>query len=153
MFYPATGLAFSWSQLSGTSVTLNNSHTANASFTAPAVVAVTPLIFALNTTNSAGSSIDQVTVTINPTTIDQITFQQVTWKSGKGSGTLTVLASSNIASSSLFVSASTPDIAKTAMTSLGGGRWQALITIKPAPALVTVTSSLGASASSTVGKG
>ncbi|KAK0200589.1 hypothetical protein DFS33DRAFT_1224370, partial [Desarmillaria ectypa] len=98
--------------------------------------------------NDAGESSDQVIINVNPgPTVDSITVEQASWKSGKGSGTLTVIASTNIISSQLLVSvsATNPDVDTIAMTSLGSGRFQALVSIKPSPAFVTVTSSLGAS--------
>ncbi len=46
--------------------------------------------------------------------------------------------------------ATNPDIALTPMTPLGAGRFQSLVTIRPAPERVTVTSSLGGFASTVV---
>ncbi|THU90564.1 hypothetical protein K435DRAFT_675871 [Dendrothele bispora CBS 962.96] len=100
-------------------------------------------------TNSAGNSTDTVMVDIVPNTVDHITLETVSWKSGKGSGTLTVIASTDNLSAMLFVSvrATNPDVSTLAMTSLGSGRWQALVSMRPAPATVTVTSNLGGFAS------
>ncbi|KAK0488389.1 hypothetical protein EDD18DRAFT_1079001 [Armillaria luteobubalina] len=102
------------------------------------------MVFTLTVSNDAGKSSDQVVININPgPTVDSITIEEASWKSGKGSGTLTVIASTNVASSQLF--ATDPDVDTIAMTSLGSGRFQALVSIRPSPVLVTITSSLGAS--------
>lgn len=152
---PVNGtVTFAWAQVSGPAVQLNGTTNATATFNAPTVTTATTLVFSLKASNTFGSSNDTVTVTINPSQgqVDHITFESVTWKSGKGSGTLTVIADTDVSSSKLFMSATNPDIPTVSMTSLGGNRWQALVMIKPAPTLVTVTSSLGGSASSGVGK-
>ncbi|PBK87641.1 hypothetical protein ARMGADRAFT_938447 [Armillaria gallica] len=139
-----TNLTFSWSQTSGVTVELANANSINVTFLAPAVSTVSTLVFTLTVSNDAGESSDQVVININPgPTVDSITIEEASWKSGKGSGTLTVIASTNVASSQLF--ATDPDVDTIAMTSLGSGRFQALVSIRPSPVLVTITSSLGAS--------
>ncbi|KAK0432809.1 hypothetical protein EV421DRAFT_1461662 [Armillaria borealis] len=141
-----TNLTFSWLQTSGVTVELANANSINATFLAPAVSTVSTLVFTLTVSNDAGESSDQVVININPgPTVDSITVEEASWKSGKGSGTLTVIASTNVISSQLFVSATDPDVDTIAMTSLGSGRFQALVSIRPSPVLVTITSSLGAS--------
>ncbi|KAF8890952.1 hypothetical protein BD779DRAFT_220306 [Infundibulicybe gibba] len=100
---PLDGLTFRWNQTAGPAVSLVNSTSPIASFTAPTVTVVTSLTFSLTVSNSKGSSTDNVMVVINPTQVDHITFESVTWKSGHGSGTLTVIASSDITSSKLFL--------------------------------------------------
>lgn len=60
-------VSFSWSQLSGTAVTLNNATTSDADFTAPDVAAGAPevLTFRLTVTDAAGlSDTDDVSVTV-----------------------------------------------------------------------------------------
>ncbi|KAF5362621.1 hypothetical protein D9758_009603 [Tetrapyrgos nigripes] len=147
-------LTFTWTQLSGPTVSLNSTGNGTVTFVAPAVSSITNLIFQLTVANSAGNSTDTVMVNIVPVVIDHITLDLVSWKSGKGSGTLTVIATTDVASAMLFVSATNPDVATIAMTSLGAGRFQALVSMRPAPASVTVTSNLGGfAATSTIAHG
>lgn len=57
----------SWTQLSGTSVTLSNANTNNASFIAPAVSASTPLVFEYKAIDSKGKQATaQTTITVTP---------------------------------------------------------------------------------------
>ena len=59
-----TILAYSWSQLSGVAVTLENANTPTPFFTAPIVNSDTPLTFRVTVTDDdAASSSDDVTVT------------------------------------------------------------------------------------------
>ncbi|KAF9048371.1 hypothetical protein BDZ89DRAFT_941281, partial [Hymenopellis radicata] len=96
--------------------------------------------------SAAGSSFDTVVLTINPSAVvDSITLEEVSWKSGRGSGLLTVIATTNMASSTLFMSATNPNIATIAMTPQGNNRFQVVVSLRPAPQSVTVSSSLGAS--------
>ena len=56
--------SYAWSQISGTSVTLQNANTAQASFTAPDTAG--PLVFRLTVTDNLGATgSDDVTVTVN----------------------------------------------------------------------------------------
>ncbi len=60
-------LSFSWSQVSGANVTINNASTANASFTAPDVAAGNPemLTFRLTVTDAGGlAANDEVSITV-----------------------------------------------------------------------------------------
>jgi hypothetical protein len=60
-------VTFSWEQVSGTNVTLNNASSANAAFTAPDVLAGNPevLSFRLTVTDAAGlAATDEVSVTV-----------------------------------------------------------------------------------------
>ena len=60
-----TIVAYSWSQLSGTSVSIASANSANASFIAPSVDADTNLLFQLQVTDSSGGTdIDTVTITV-----------------------------------------------------------------------------------------
>lgn len=147
---PPDDLTFLWSQISGPAVSLSSTTNATTSFNAPSVSALTTVMFRLVVSNSRGNSSDTVMITVNPSQIDHISFEEVDWQSGKGSGILTVIASTDSAVSQLFMSATNPDIASTPMSPLGGGRFQSLVTIKPAPERVTVTSSLGGFASTVV---
>ncbi|KAJ7579233.1 hypothetical protein C8J56DRAFT_340014 [Mycena floridula] len=139
------GVEFEWSQVSGIDVDLVNATSSRATFKAPSATSMVALTFSLNTTNAAGSTSDNVTVTVVPgnQVVDRITFETATWKAGKGSGTLTVIADSNIEGSQLILSALDADMSAIPMTSLGGGRWEILVSIRPAPTSVTVTSSFG----------
>jgi len=56
-------LTFAWGQVSGPGVVLSNPALPSPSFTAPAVLAVTPLVFSLTTTDPGGLS-DSATVTV-----------------------------------------------------------------------------------------
>ncbi|MCA0899155.1 glycosyl hydrolase family 18 protein [Microbulbifer agarilyticus] len=57
-------LTYSWVQVSGTSVTLQNASSASASFTAPAVSADEELVFSLTVSDGEASDSDQVAVTV-----------------------------------------------------------------------------------------
>ncbi|KAL0949902.1 hypothetical protein HGRIS_009930 [Hohenbuehelia grisea] len=145
-------LDFAWSQLSGPPVQLSSAASAMTNFTAPSVASLTTLMFKFTVSNTHGNSSDTVMITVNPSQIDHITFQEVSWQSGKGSGTLIVRASTDSDSAQLFMTATNPDIATIPMMPQGGGIFQVLVTVKPAPTQVTVTSSLGGFASTVVSK-
>ncbi|ESK86953.1 hypothetical protein Moror_3350 [Moniliophthora roreri MCA 2997] len=136
-------VTFTWNQTAGQNVDLDTSGGINATFTAPTVTALTTLTFTLEASSAAGKSTDEVVINVNPAIADSITVSTVSWKSGGGSGTLTVRASTNSPVSQLFVSAST--IARVAMNRIGDMQFESLISIRPAPASVTISSSLGAS--------
>ncbi|WP_261324632.1 glycosyl hydrolase family 18 protein [Microbulbifer agarilyticus] len=57
-------LTYSWVQVSGTSVTLQNASSASASFTAPAVSSDEELVFSLTVSDGEASDSDQVSVTV-----------------------------------------------------------------------------------------
>jgi surface protein len=61
-------LSYAWTQTSGTSVTLSSSTASQPTFTAPIAANTTTLIFSLvvTDTESADSSADTVTITVNP---------------------------------------------------------------------------------------
>ena len=61
-------LSYAWTQTSGTSVTLSSSTASQPAFTAPTAASTTTLIFSLvvTDTESADSSADTVTITVNP---------------------------------------------------------------------------------------
>ena len=61
-------LSYAWTQISGTSVTLSSSTASQPTFTAPRAASTTTLIFSLvvTDTESADSSADTVTITVNP---------------------------------------------------------------------------------------
>jgi DNA-binding beta-propeller fold protein YncE len=63
-------LTYSWSQVSGSPVTLSDPSSSNPTFTAPKTNEVENLIFQLVVTNEEGisSEPDEVTITINPST-------------------------------------------------------------------------------------
>ncbi|KAK7036465.1 hypothetical protein VNI00_011662 [Paramarasmius palmivorus] len=138
-----SGVEFAWTQTGGDSVILDTAAGINATFTAPTVTSLAALTFTFQASNDAGSSTDEVVVNVNPAIADAITIETVDWKSGGGSGILTVRARTNSPVSQLFVSAST--IARVPMNPIGNQRFEALISIRPAPGSITVSSSLGAS--------
>ena len=59
-------LSFTWSQTSGTTVTLTNATTATPGFTAPTVTANTDLVFSVSVSDGTLSASDSVTVTVRP---------------------------------------------------------------------------------------
>ena len=65
---PDTGdtLTYSWSQTSGTTVSLTGTTTASPTFTAPTVTASTSLVFTLTVSDGTASATDTVTITVNP---------------------------------------------------------------------------------------
>lgn len=60
-------LSYSWIQLSGPNVTLSNGNTETPSFTAPDISAAENLVFELTVNDGELNDIDQVSVTVNPT--------------------------------------------------------------------------------------
>jgi hypothetical protein len=59
-------ITFSWTQVSGPSVSLSGTSTPTASFTAPSLIRTTALVFQLTVTDNQGtSSSDQVTITVS----------------------------------------------------------------------------------------
>lgn len=56
--------SYNWSQISGTTVTLSNATTAQPTFTSPASMSSSTLVFGLTITNSLGATSAQDTVTI-----------------------------------------------------------------------------------------
>jgi len=63
---PGTSDIFTWSQDSGTAVTLTNAGTANAEFVAPAVTVPTNLVLELTYTDGLTTGTDQVTIAVLP---------------------------------------------------------------------------------------
>jgi hypothetical protein len=61
----ATIVSYSWTQTSGTPVSLNGANTATPTFTAPTVTAPTSLTFSLTVTDSNGAVSSPATVTIS----------------------------------------------------------------------------------------
>ena len=66
-------VAYAWTQLSGTAVSLSGTDSATASFTAPEVSSATNLVFRFAATDDDGASAsDTVTVLVNPTASDLV---------------------------------------------------------------------------------
>ncbi|QNE31871.1 PhoX family phosphatase [Sphingomonas sp. NBWT7] len=66
-----TAQTVAWTQVSGPSVTLANTNSATATFTAPAVSSATPLVFRFTGTTGVGDSATaDTTVTVSPATLD-----------------------------------------------------------------------------------
>ncbi|AUB83928.1 PKD domain-containing protein [Candidatus Thiodictyon syntrophicum] len=63
---PGTSDIFTWTQDSGTAVTLTNAGTANAEFVAPAVTVPTNLVLELTYTDGLTTGTDQVTIAVLP---------------------------------------------------------------------------------------
>ena len=67
--FPATtttGITYLWTQILGPAVTINNSTSAVANFTAPTATQATILGFQLTATNGNGATFDQVYVGLDP---------------------------------------------------------------------------------------
>ncbi|MGY5450277.1 PKD domain-containing protein [Agarivorans sp. MS3-6] len=59
--------SYAWAQLSGSSVTLNDANSANASFTSPTLTTADTLVFQITVTDDEGAVIsDTVSVSVNP---------------------------------------------------------------------------------------
>ena len=85
-------LAFSWSQTSGTEVTLSDAAAESPTFEAPAVTGDTDLVFILNVTAGGESDTDTVTVTV----LDTIPPAFVSADYTAGNGTLVIAFSEPI---------------------------------------------------------
>jgi len=68
--------SYAWTQTGGTAVTLSSSASAQPSFTAPQVVAISTLTFSLVVTDNrgAGSAAASVTITVNPPLAGNVTI-------------------------------------------------------------------------------
>jgi hypothetical protein len=69
------GLTYSWTQKSGTTVTLSDDTLANPTFTAPTVSDETDLVFLFEATAGGQTSADTVTITVNPADTTELTVE------------------------------------------------------------------------------
>jgi hypothetical protein len=147
-------LTYQWTQVGGNAVTLNNPTTVHPSFTAPSTTPQT-LSFQLIVNTGFVSSIGSV-VQFNVLTADTLVVTIVEYRIFKQRLTVTATSSVLDGSSALFFTAfdfnGVPIPGMPAgglpMPFLGGGLYTAIVTGVQQPATVTVTSSLGGSASS-----
>jgi hypothetical protein len=144
-------LAYAWTQLSGPKVTLTGANTASPAFTAPNVgqgSGPSTLLFGLTVSNGFLTSTQaQVTVTVQAFP-DLITFTLIEYRTSRQR--LTINASSSVTSGAAVLTATIPNHAPAVMTNLGRGNYSLVLVGVPAPFEVSVTSSLGGSATSGV---
>ena len=145
----ALPLTYSWAQVSGPKVTLAGANTAKPTFTAPNVgngAGPASIVLALTVSNGILSSTPaQVTVTVQAFP-DLVTITLVEYRTSKQR--LTINASSSDTSGVPVFTATIPNLAPVVMTNLGRGNYTVVIVGVPAVSQVTVTSSLGGSATS-----
>lgn len=145
---PAGDLTYSWSQVSGPTVTLSGGASPTASFTAPSVAALTKYTFALTVTSASEktNSTDNIDVSSDPKGLDTLVIDSYTTTTQNG-GTISITAHSNVVdgTAKLSVQLLNPTAgAAIAMTSAGGGKYtySARSTKKPTGG-ITVSSNLG----------
>lgn len=95
--FPANDLSYSWTQISGPSVTLSSNSAINPSFTAPAGTTKATYNFTIKATSASKgtSSAANLTIISDPSVPDIITIDSYTWTSTQ-SGTISVTATTNI---------------------------------------------------------
>ncbi|THW72408.1 hypothetical protein D6D19_06535 [Aureobasidium pullulans] len=147
--FTANDLTYSWTQVSGPSVTLSSDSAATSSFTAPAGTAKATYIFNIKASSaSAGTSGNaNVTVVSDPAVADVVTIDSYTYNSS-GGGSVSVTASTNIvgynANLKLYLTNTATGTA-TAMTYNGGGKYSVNLpkTKKPANGITVVSDGKG----------
>ena len=147
--FTANDLTYSWTQVSGPSVTLSSDSAATPSFTAPAGTAKATYIFNIKASSaSAGTSGNaNVTVVSDPAVADVVTIDSYTYNSS-GGGSVSVTASTNIvgynANLKLYLTNTATGTA-TAMTYNGGGKYSVNLpkTKKPANGITVVSDGKG----------
>ena len=122
---PATGVTYSWTQISGPTVTLTGATTANASFTAPAGPAT--LVFQIKVTNALGA-FASVPVTVN-VAADTVSVFSAVWSTKAAK--VTVVAQSTLPAAPTSLAATifngaTVAVAQTTMTPRAAGAGQCL---------------------------
>jgi hypothetical protein len=140
---PRTGLTFRWQQIAGPTVTLSNPAAVSTTFRTPILpVASAPvdLVFNLTVSNTVGSSVDQVKITVNPPR------DTVSATAGFSTGTalrpnaqLIITANSNNTSGAAQLTA----VGYGPMTNQGGGAYSLVLVGVARPASVTVSSNFG----------
>ncbi len=145
----ALPLTYSWTQVSGPKVTITGATTANPTFVAPNVgngAGPQSVVLALTVSNGfIVSTPAQVTITVQSVP-DLITITLVEYRTGKQR--LTVNASSSVTTGAATLTCTLPNLAPTVMTNLGRGNYSVVFVGVPMVGSVTVTSSLGGSATS-----
>jgi hypothetical protein len=145
----ALPLTYSWTQVSGPKVTLTGANTAKPTFVAPNVgngAGPQDVVLALTVSNGfIVSTPAQVTITVQSVP-DLITITLVEYRTSKQR--LTVNASSSVTTGAATLTCTIPNLAPTVMTNLGKGNYSVVFVGVPMVGSVTVTSSLGGSATS-----
>ena len=157
---PAGDLKYSWSQVSGPTVTLTGGTSPTASFTAPAqpsgATAIVKYSFALTVTSTseATNSTDTVDVSSNPTALDTVVIDSYTTTTQNG-GTISVTAHTNVVDGTAkmtiqLVTGTTPGTA-VAMTDAGNGKYQYNVrsTKKPTGGIIVTSFWKGSAKSAT----
>jgi hypothetical protein len=153
--FAANDLTYSWSQVSGPTVTLSGNTVASPSLTAPSGTAKATYIFNIKVSSTAAGTSGNANVTIvsDPAVKDVVTIDSYTTNSS-GGGSISVTASTNIvgykATLKLYLTNSATGTATT-MTSIGNGKFSATILKTKQPANgIFVTSDGGGSKGTTV---
>ncbi|KAG9948181.1 hypothetical protein KCU85_g5218, partial [Aureobasidium melanogenum] len=147
-------LTYSWTQVSGPSVTLSSNTAASPSLTAPSGTAKATYIFNIKASSAAAGTSGNANVTIvsDPAVKDIVTIDSYTYNSS-GGGQITVTASTNIvgynANLKLYLTNAATGTATT-MTYLGNGKYSISLTKTKKPANgITVASDGGGTKSTT----
>jgi hypothetical protein len=156
---PANDLTYSWSQISGPTVTLTGAGSPTPSFTAPSSPSSTAIVkysFALTVTSAseATNSTDNVDVSSDPNAVDTIVIDSYTTTTQNG-GTISVTAHTNVVDetaklSIALVNGATPSTA-VLMANSGGGKFTYNVrsTKKPTGGIVVTSNFKGKTASTT----
>ena len=140
-------LTYAWVQVSGAKVVLAGAATVSPSFTAPAKPGA--LGFTLIVNDGLASSVAAlVTVTVNANVNDTVVITIAEYRIAQQR--LSITATSTIADGTPVLTLAGYGVNKAGvrMTSAGGGTYTVILSGVPQPASVTVTSSLGGSATS-----
>jgi hypothetical protein len=153
--FAANDLTYSWSQVSGPTVTLSGNTVASPSLTAPSGTVKATYIFNIKVSSTAAGTSGNANVTIvsDPAVKDVVAIDSYTTNSS-GGGSISVTASTNIvgykATLKLYLTNSATGTATT-MTSIGNGKFSATILKTKQPANgIFVTSDGGGSKGTTV---
>ena len=79
------GLTYSWTQISGPGVTINNGNQATASFTAPSTSAVVTLTFRLTVSDGSLNDTDDIVISVFPDTSAPVVAGSVSYEFVPGS--------------------------------------------------------------------
>lgn len=152
--FGANDLTYSWTQVSGPTVTLSSNTAASPSLTVPSSTATATYIFNIKVSSTAAGTSGNANVTVvsDPTVKDIVTIDSYTYNSS-GGGQVTVTASTNIvgynANLKLYLTNTATGTA-TAMTYNGNGKYSISLTKTKKPANgITVASDGGGNKSTT----
>lgn len=151
---PAGDLNYSWSQISGPTVTLTGGSSPTASFTAPSVAILTNCTFELTVSSASEgtNNTDSAIVSNDPNAVDTVVIDSYTTTTQNG-GTIAVTAHTNVVDGTAKLSvqllnptAGTP----VAMVSAGGGKFTySAKGVKKPSGGISVTSNFKGKATST----